>query len=230
MWNFHFTYKIGTFPHVKYLIHMWNELVQNLTCEILVEVLQKICISHAKWNIHLLKLISHMKFSFHMWNWNNSHMKYYFLMWTFMWNFCKGILHITRKQNKIEYPYKLQNILLDGGNCERVLGVWTTGSLTWSKHILAVFPSQPTGGISSKKYEEHSQIQCLSNTLFSSCSFTAGFRITRVGSAVGQLDHEGRTYSKLTNEIYAGPFISCSISYNERLLMSKLPPLCYWPE
>ena len=101
-----------------------------------------------------------MKFSFHMWNWNNSHMKYYFLMWTFMWNFCKGILHITRKQNKIEYPYKLQNILLDGANCEHVLGVWTTGSLTWSKYVLAVFLSQPTDGISSKKYEEHPQLQC----------------------------------------------------------------------
>ena len=32
----HFTYGIGTFPHVKQLIHMRNDLVQNLTCEILV--------------------------------------------------------------------------------------------------------------------------------------------------------------------------------------------------
>ena len=61
-------------------------------------------------------------------NWNNSHMKYYFHMWTF----CKRILQITRKQNKLEYLYKLQDILLDGTNCERDLGVWTTGNLTWS--------------------------------------------------------------------------------------------------
>ena len=55
-------------------------------------------------------------------------MKYYFHLQTF----CKGTLQITRKQNKIEYLYKLQDILLDGTNCKRDLGVWTTGNLTWS--------------------------------------------------------------------------------------------------
>ena len=66
--NMCFTYEMRTFSHMKYLIHMWNELVKNFTCEILV---YKTCILHMRLNIHIPKLISHIRFSFHKWSWNN---------------------------------------------------------------------------------------------------------------------------------------------------------------
>ena len=53
------------FSDMKHLIPMWNELVQNLTCEILG---YETCISHMKWNIEIRKFyfayeifISHME-------------------------------------------------------------------------------------------------------------------------------------------------------------------------
>ena len=66
IWNFHFTHEIRRL-HVKYLIHMWNKYVQKYTWEMLI---LETCASHMKWEIHKWKLISQMKFSFHIWNWN----------------------------------------------------------------------------------------------------------------------------------------------------------------
>ena len=40
--------------------------------------------------IHMWKLISLMKFPFHIWNWNYLPMKYYFRIWNCMWNFRRG--------------------------------------------------------------------------------------------------------------------------------------------
>ena len=77
-WNWNiFSYETAN-SHVKRpgsKFHMWNFGVRNmyLTCEM---------------------EDSHMKFSFHMWNWNNSHMKCYFLTWNCMWNFCKGLYSV----------------------------------------------------------------------------------------------------------------------------------------
>ena len=65
LWDFHFTYEMGNYSYMKFLIHMWNELVRNFTCGILV---YKTSISHMKWNLHIWKLISHTKFSLHLWN------------------------------------------------------------------------------------------------------------------------------------------------------------------
>ena len=47
---------------------------------------------------------------------------------------CK-ILRITRKQQKIEHPYKLHNTALETIDFERDLGVWTLSNLTWTKHV-----------------------------------------------------------------------------------------------
>ena len=46
---------------------------------------------------------------------------------------CKT-LRISRKRNKIDHTYKLQDFSLKTTDCERDLGVWTT--LTWSKQVL----------------------------------------------------------------------------------------------
>ncbi len=47
---------------------------------------------------------------------------------------CK-VLQVTRKQNKIIYPYKLHDTILESTDCERDLGVLTSSNLTWRKHV-----------------------------------------------------------------------------------------------
>ena len=94
------------FSDIKYLIHIWNELVKNSTCETSV---CEPCILHMKWKIQIWKLISQMKFSFHIWNWNNSHMKFYFHMWNCMWNLCQGtpiVSHVVLGYHQIHSVVK----------------------------------------------------------------------------------------------------------------------------
>jgi hypothetical protein len=45
---------------------------------------------------------------------------------------CKT-LQVTRKYNKIDFPYQLQDTILEKTDCELDLGVWTNYDLTWSK-------------------------------------------------------------------------------------------------
>ena len=47
---------------------------------------------------------------------------------------CK-IIRITRKQKKIEHPYKVHNTVLESIDFERDLGVWTSSNLNWTKHV-----------------------------------------------------------------------------------------------
>ena len=75
---------------MKYLIHIWNKLIQNSTRNFSV------------WNMSLtyqmqpsqMKISHNYEISLHILNWSNSHMKY-FHMWNGMWTFCKG-LHLQR--------------------------------------------------------------------------------------------------------------------------------------
>ena len=47
---------------------------------------------------------------------------------------CKT-LQVTRKYNKIDFPYQLQDTTLEKTDCELDLGVWTNYDLTWSKQV-----------------------------------------------------------------------------------------------
>jgi len=47
---------------------------------------------------------------------------------------CK-VLRVTRKRNKIVYPYKLSDTTLQSTDCERDLGILTSSGLTWSAHV-----------------------------------------------------------------------------------------------
>ena len=51
--SLHFTNENGTFLHLKYLIHMSNDKVQNVKCEILV---YKTRISYINWKVAILKI------------------------------------------------------------------------------------------------------------------------------------------------------------------------------
>ena len=47
---------------------------------------------------------------------------------------CK-VLRITQRHNKLTYPYKLNNTILESMDCERDLGVLTSSTLTWSQQV-----------------------------------------------------------------------------------------------
>ena len=47
---------------------------------------------------------------------------------------CK-VLRITRRHNKLTYPHKLNNTILESTDCERDLGVLTSSTLTWSQQV-----------------------------------------------------------------------------------------------
>ena len=47
---------------------------------------------------------------------------------------CKT-LQVTRKHNKIDFPYQPQDTILEKTDCELDLGVWTNYDLTWSKQV-----------------------------------------------------------------------------------------------
>ena len=53
IWSFHFTNENETFLHLKYLIHMSSDMVQNVKCEILV---YKTRISHINWKVAIMKI------------------------------------------------------------------------------------------------------------------------------------------------------------------------------
>ena len=44
-------------------------------------------------------------------------------------------LQVTRKYNKIDFSYQLQDTTLEKTDCELDLGVWTNYDLTWSKQV-----------------------------------------------------------------------------------------------
>ena len=48
---------------------------------------------------------------------------------------CKT-LRVTRKHHSIEYPYTLQDDILDDSENERDLGIWISNNLKWRKQVL----------------------------------------------------------------------------------------------
>ena len=59
IWNSHSRYEIRAFSRMKCLIHMWNELVENFTCGVLVN---ETSVSHRKKFTYEI-LFSHGKFT-----------------------------------------------------------------------------------------------------------------------------------------------------------------------
>ena len=47
---------------------------------------------------------------------------------------CK-VLRVTRRHNKLTYPYKLNNTILESTDCEWDLGILTSSTLTWSQQV-----------------------------------------------------------------------------------------------
>ena len=47
---------------------------------------------------------------------------------------CK-VSRVTRQHNKITYPYKLNEAIIESTDCERDLGGFTSSTVTWSKQV-----------------------------------------------------------------------------------------------
>ena len=63
------------------------------------------------------KLIVQKKFSFYIWNWNDTYMKYYSHMWISIWNFVVGEGKITNDDDKIDknnksWPFQFHLVLI----------------------------------------------------------------------------------------------------------------------
>ena len=99
VWNLCAMYTLTGHQKVAGSIPVWGSEIVFLRTELdersslIHEIfVYETCISHMIWDIPLWKLVSHMKFSLHLWNWNSSHtcVNYYLHLWNCMRNFYKG--------------------------------------------------------------------------------------------------------------------------------------------
>ena len=98
---------------------------------------------------------------------------------------CKT-LHITRKHNKINHTYKLQDTTLKTTDCERDLGVWTSSTLTWSKQVLhqCAQASKQVTWLYSAVHDQNQDHLCSSNLVFYTRSFPPRVRFSGLGSTI----------------------------------------------
>ena len=71
-------------------IHIWNTQFTREMNRFKILLVKSWCtktsISDTKWNLHIRKLISRMKFTYRVWNCEN------LILWYCMWNVCKGTI------------------------------------------------------------------------------------------------------------------------------------------
>ena len=116
---------------------------------------------------------------------------------------CK-VLRVTRKHNKITYPYKLNDTILECTDCERDLGVLTSSTLTWSKQVdhVPVQQSHQNARICPKINLKHQRYHGSSQTIFMSCSFPALLCISNLGTTISNLNQTCGKTSKTRNKVH----------------------------
>ena len=143
---------------------------------------------------------------------------------------CKT-LHVTRKINKINHTYKLQDSTLKTTDSERDLGVWTSSTLTWSKKFL----HQRAQASKSLGYIRRSRIKIktisVRRTLYltlvrSHLAYPSQVWAPRFVDLIIRTERAQRRASKYILNLQ----FACDISYNQRLSTLNLLSLCYWHE
>ena len=139
--------------------------------------------------------------------------------------------NLTRKQKKVDYPCKLYNTVLESIDSERDLGVWTSSNLTWTKHVecQCAQANKMLGYIRRSTLD----IKAISvrRTLYLSLvrsQLCYGSQVWAPQS-VNLIKRIERVQRRATKFILDLPFF-CEISYNQRLDMLDLIPVCYWHE
>ena len=143
---------------------------------------------------------------------------------------CKT-LQVTRKYNKIDFPYQLQDTTLEKTDCELDLGVWTNYDLTWSKQVT----QQSNKANKMLGYIRRSTFNirefAIRRTLYLSLVRSHLGYATQVWApqTVELVKRVERVQRRATKYILNVPFI-CDTEYRDRLLATSLLPLSYWHE
>ena len=144
---------------------------------------------------------------------------------------CK-VLRVTRKHNKVIYPYKLScETILTSTDCERDLGVLTSPDLSWLRHIdhqcskankILGYVRRSTLDIKSTTVRRTLYLSLVRAQLCYGSQIWAPQTITGIQQAE-------RLQRRATKFILNLPF-RCNATYEERLLQLDLIPLSYWHE
>ncbi len=143
---------------------------------------------------------------------------------------CK-VLRVTRKHNKIIYPYKLHETILTSTECERDLGVLTSSDLTWSKHI----DHQCSKANKILGYVRRSTLDIKNTTVLRTLYLSLVRTQLCYGSqiwapqTITAIQQAERLQRRATKFVLDLPF-RCNTTYEERLLQLDLIPLSYWHE
>ncbi len=143
---------------------------------------------------------------------------------------CKT-LRVTRKHHSIEYPYNLQDDILDDSENERDLGIWISNNVKWRKQVLEQCSkaSKMLGFIkrSIRRITNHKARRTLYVTLIrSQMGYATQLWSPQTIDLISRLERVQRRASKYILDL---PFI-CEPSYQQRLIDLKFLPLSYWHE
>ena len=152
-------------------------------------------------------------------------------MSTSYWITPSKVLRVTRKHNKIIYPYKLNEVIIESTDCERDLGVLTSSTLTWSKQVdhLCNKATKMLG------YDRRSTLDIKDATVRRRIHWCPVRSNLCYGSqiwaqqSVTSIKRVERLQRRAAKYILNVPFC-CDTSYNQRLAPLDLLPLCYWRE
>ena len=142
-----------------------------------------------------------------------------------------NVLRVTRKHNQIVYLYKLNDTLLESSDCERDLGILTSTDLSWSKHV----DYQCAKASKTLGYVRRSTFDITDAAVRRSLYLTLVRTQLLYGSqiwapqTINLIQRTERLQRRATKYILNLAF-RCDTSYNQRLLLLDLLPLCYWHE
>ena len=136
---------------------------------------------------------------------------------------------VLRVSRKLTYPYKLNEAIIESTDCERDLGVLTSSTLSWSSHLCNK-ATKMLGHVrrSTLNIKDTTVRRRLYLCLVRSKLCYTGSQIWAPQS-VTSIKRVERLQRRTTKYILNLPF-RCDTSYNQKLPLLDLLPLCYWHE